>query len=840
MFKSRIFDHAIRAFLGKRDGTSPSRSTSRTFRERFLDRLYTLGTSQTVILVMGFFLGRAQILHELSPFALPFYAVATRLRKNAALSAFAGLTAGTISVHPGWAGWPPTVLSLLLYQVLFMWFAKRRPLEWGAIPYMVFLLSAGAKAGWVILLGDVSDYNLLMPLVDGILGGVLSLIFIQSLPVLTFQRGIHELKNEEIICLVILLASVLTGFEGITAYGLSLEAVFSRYLIMIFAYIGGASIGAGVGVVTGVILTMANMSETNQMGLLAFSGLLAGLIRDARKWGVGFGFILGTAMLTSYVPDVSKVWISLTESAIGFLLFLVTPTPLIEQISKYVPGTHQHRLSQQGYARRVREVLAARIREISSVFQEVSKTFSQMSAGALAAQDESAVRALEMISGQVCRNCLKKKQCWEKDFYLTYRALFDTMTRIDAGGRLEARDAPAELKQRCIRVPHMLEALHHTVELSQRDLQWQYRLHESRGLVATQLQGVAQIMNELAQEIRKENYQSVDQEEHIIAALERIGLSIRNVDIISLDEGKVEIEVTQEAYGGREECIKLVAPLLSEILGENIVVTDKQCFSEEGYTTIHLSSAKLYAIVTGAANAAKDGKMLSGDSFITVDIGNGKFAVAVSDGMGNGERAAQESSAAVALLQKLLKAGFDEQVAIKTVNSVLLLRSNEEIFTTMDLALIDLFTAKAEFLKIGSAPSFVKRGKEVFTVRGENIPIGILNEIEIQSVEQELREGDLLILISDGIYDSPKHVYDKEDWLRRQIERFDTNDPQAVADMLVELAVRINHGQIADDMTAVVARIEKYRPEWAAIKLPGVDPVQRLRRKAMPRAERGG
>jgi stage II sporulation protein E len=153
------------------------------------------------------------------------------------------------------------------------------------------------------------------------------------------------------------------------------------------------------------------------------------------------------------------------------------------------------------------------------------------------------------------------------------------------------------------------------------------------------------------------------------------------------------------------------------------------------------------------------------------------------------------------------------------------------MFTTLDMALIDLYSAKAEFLKIGSAPSFVKRGKKVFSIAGNNVPIGILQDIEVQTIDEQLYHGDILILVSDGVYDAPRHVYDKEDWLVRQIERIETRDPQEIADMLIEAAVRMNQGEIYDDMTVLVAVVEDYQPEWASIKLPGIVGLRQGRKK---------
>jgi stage II sporulation protein E len=564
-----------------------------------------------------------------------------------------------------------------------------------------------------------------------------------------------------------------------------------------------------------------------QIGLFAFSGLLAGLLRDVKKVGVGIGFALGTAILTVYVHELRAVLVALQETGLAFLLLLLTPKSFVDQVSRYVPGTHQHTLSQQDYARRIRELMAMRIREVSSVFSELSATFRQISEAVDPPKDEVMNKTVELVAKQVCSECYLQAQCWEKNFFATYRALVDAVTEIEIEGSLPKGKAPGALKKFCVKSDHVVGSLNRTVEMTKRDMQWQAQLAESRDMVAGQLAGISQIMADLAQEIRKENHVSADHEEHIVAALEQLGLSIRSVDIISLDEGKVEIEVTSTGVTSADEGEKLIAPLLSEIIGENIVVSNKRYWEDENGVTMTLSSAKVFHIETGVASAAKDGRLLCGDSFTALDVGNGKFAVAVSDGMGNGERAMQESSAAIRLLQQLLKAGFDEQLAIKTVNSVLLLRSKDEVFTTLDLALIDLFTAKTEFLKIGSAPSFIKRGNQVLSISGANVPIGILQEIDIQTVEEELQEGDLLILMSDGIFDAPKHTDDKEGWLKKRIEDFQSDDPQEIADLLVELAVRINHGKIIDDMTVMVAKVEKYKPEWATIRLPGVQSLKR-------------
>jgi stage II sporulation protein E len=292
----------------------------------------------------------------------------------------------------------------------------------------------------------------------------------------------------------------------------------------------------------------------------------------------------------------------------------------------------------------------------------------------------------------------------------------------------------------------------------------------------------------------------------------------------------VDIEVYHAFGQGFDECRKIIAPLLSDILGEHIAVKEEHPPTRNGEPTmVAFGSAKQFVVDTGIAGAAKGGDLLSGDSFSMVELGNGKFAVAISDGMGNGERARQESSAALSLLQQLLQSGMDEKLAVKSVNSVLLLRSSDEVFATVDLAIVDLYTAQTTFMKIGSTPSFIKRGNEVIPVTANNLPIGIIQDIDVDFVSMQMQSGDTLVMMSDGIYDAPGLAVNKELWMKRLISELSTDNPQEMADALLEKVVRHHNGEIVDDMTVLVARIDKHLPEWATFRFPGVTRMERPR-----------
>ena len=114
------------------------------------------------------------------------------------------------------------------------------------------------------------------------------------------------------------------------------------------------------------------------------------------------------------------------------------------------------------------------------------------------------------------------------------------------------------------------------------------------------------------------------------------------------------------------------------------------------------------------------------DYYSLLELGVREQVIILSDGMGNGPRAAAESKATIVLLERLLEAGFKKEVVLRSVNSLLQLRTGDETFATVDMALIDLVEGEVELLKIGAAPSMIKREKEVFRIGAPSLPLGIL------------------------------------------------------------------------------------------------------------------
>ena len=256
--------------------------------------------------------------------------------------------------------------------------------------------------------------------------------------------------------------------------------------------------------------------------------------------------------------------------------------------------------------------------------------------------------------------------------------------------------------------------------------------------------------------------------------------------------------------------MRTVPKLVSDIVGIELV-TDKFYSSKEGEggnIKIKLLKGNRFGSMTKVSRLYGGFNHISGDSYTFGERKN-NYYIALSDGMGMGHKASQESSITISLLEKFLEAGFDKELALKTINSILVLKSTDEMSTTIDMTVIDLYRGSTKFVKIGSAPTFIKRKNRVQIVNSNTMPAGILKDVDVQVYEDSLEDGDFVITVSDGILDANDNTDDKDLWLADIIERIESGNPQTIADIIVDEAVNVSQECKRDDMTVLVTKFWK-------------------------------
>lgn len=781
-----------------------------------------------ILVPAGFLFGRALLLSQLSPFALSFFAAVLMMKKEVGPRVFLAVLAGALTVS--------TVQAAVVFSLLFGFLLMHRLFrtlhkgETAPVPFFVFFTTIVVKSVFSYIVNGsafVPAYDLVLAAIEASLAFVLTLIFMQCMPFLSLSGRIRTLKTEEWISLLIVFASAATGMAGWMIGSLEVDHIAARYLVTAISFLSGAAFGSAAGVVSGLILSLAGVNDFHEMSILAFAGLLGGLFKEWKRSGAIAGLMTATVLAGFYGEGNVTNMAALYESAAAAVLLCLTPKLWTDHLSKLIPGTAEHSIEQQRYLRKVRDVTANRMEQFSDLFDALSGSFAQ------SVQQETAEREVDLflsgITEKTCQTCFKKEQCWAYQFNETYELMKNILEDADSGQEVLSPHLAKELEQYCFRPARVEAEIRSQLTYYRANKKLKQQMKESRKIVAEQLEGVSKVMRDFAEEMKREEETHITQEEKITTAIESFGMEITDIRVFSVQKGGVDIEMTVPYSKGHGESEKIIAPILSDLLNEYIIVVDEQQ-DGSGVRSI-FRSATAFRVVTGLAHTAKGGGLISGDSFSAIEIGTGKFAIAISDGMGNGGRAHDESSATIRLLKQILQSGIEETVAVKSINSILSLRTNDEVFSTLDLAIIDLQDARTVFLKVGSAPSFIKRGDQVLKVEAGNVPIGILQQFEVETVHEQLKSGDLLITMSDGVFEGPEFIENADVWMKRKIKSIDTTDPQAFADLLMDEVIRTQSNEIKDDMTLCVARIEHNVPEWAAIPIYDIEPAEKKKKK---------
>ncbi|MDY0394859.1 hypothetical protein RWE15_10825 [Virgibacillus halophilus] len=176
--------------------------------------------------------------------------------------------------------------------------------------------------------------------------------------------------------------------------------------------------------VAGLILSLANVVNIYQMSLLAFSGLLGGLLKEGKKAGVAVGLLAGTLLISIY-GGTEGLAASFAESIAAAAMFLLTPAKWFHKLAKYIPGTEENANEQEQYLQKVRNVTAKRVEQFSDVFEALSKSF--MTADSPDLEENEARKEtdyfLSRVAEKTCQNCFMKERCWQQQFDKTYSLL---------------------------------------------------------------------------------------------------------------------------------------------------------------------------------------------------------------------------------------------------------------------------------------------------------------------------------------------------------------------------------------------------------------------------------
>ena len=653
-------------------------------------------------------------------------------------------------------------------------------------------------------------YDILKAILSSFISFVLYFIFSFSLPVIAGISKKTIPDNEEIISTAVTAALVLSGMGMIQLVGFSIRNIICVLVLLLLSNKCGAGVGAASGAIIGLIISISAEATPSVAGTYALCGMLAGIFGKLGRIGTALGFIFGNMILAIYFNGTIESMLLLKEIMVAAVPFCFLPNSVINRLTSPFITDAAELEDRRGYSQRIRDITVERLMKFSKAFKDLSKTFEEIAGIGTPAEKRDINILFDTVADRICSDCSLCMHCWERNFYDTYQVMFQIVEKLEMKGRVEECDVPGYFLDMCPRINEFVNAVNNMYELFKVNIVWKSKLGESRIVISRQFEGMSRVITGLAREIGTDVSFLSPLEDAIAAALVKWNAKAREVIAYKNAWGKYEITIYHNSCGGARSCISIIEKVVSEVAGRRMVRENTGCNAgRNGTCLVKLVEAEDLKLTTAVSRLPKFGSNVSGDSFSFMNNGNGKYILTLSDGMGSGHNAAVQSKATVDLLESFLESGFDKDMAINLVNSVLVLGSEEDVTCTIDMSIVDLFSGEVEFVKIGAAPTYIRREAKVDIIRSASLPAGILPGIDAELARRNAGSGDMIIMVTDGIIDSMAGEEAGDRQLMKHIQSIESLNPQEVADSILTQASSCCADKPCDDLTVLVAKIWK-------------------------------
>lgn len=416
----------------------------------------------------------------------------------------------------------------------------------------------------------------------------------------------------------------------------------------------------------------------------------------------------------------------------------------------------------------------------------------------------------QKVTGKVCGECDRRAVCMEENKGMTYQMMHEILCTVEEYGAELNIEIKRKLKKQCQRAPRFLRETLEVFENAKKNLVWNNKIVKNREGYVGQLNNFAKVIRHTTRELDAGIFEDVHLERKMKTQLKKIGVKLLSSVFYLTPDGKYEIHLTVKTL--KEQCVatKEVAAQVGNCVGRTMMPEqgERPVLGNE-YCTIACVEEARYYTLQGVARIGKDCEKISGDTFLLANLPGGKKGVALSDGMGSGERAFRESAMVVEMLEELLEAGFPVKTAIQMMNTALVIGRDELHFSTIDVSLFDLYSGKCEIVKAGASMTFIKKKEEVEEISSVTLPIGVIQDMEVEVVEKQLEPGDFMVMVTDGVMDALP-VGEQEKMMKQFIGETQTQNPKEMAHYLLGKVLEISGELPTDDMTILVIGIWKY------------------------------
>lgn len=520
---------------------------------------------------------------------------------------------------------------------------------------------------------------------------------------------------------------------GISFGSVNAGRVAGLLVTAMIAYRCGVAGGGVTGALSAFAFGTASSSMSPTSAITVCSGIALGIAAKNGKLISAAAFV-GTAVACSLVYGMPSDTLKLIpDITIAAAIFCLVPENIMRKpvaAEFAVPSS-----AVRQYGNRL-HFAASAVSDIKASFTKAADVFCRR-------ERENDIAS--EVCGKVCSLCRSSAFCGESEEHRIRNYLLPAEEILEKKGYITENELHKGLDS-CSQKNMIAETFNELHRLEMLEKRSGNITGCMREITLEQLSGTEDMLNFFGR--NSEMFPCCDERlsEYVCRALGGFGIKSPSATVFSDMDGRVYIECFYEGLLNAK--LETVADCFGKICDRDFAPPEVISFNRT--TRLCFSELPVFEVETGraAVNGRED---TSGDSDTFFRDGFGNVYVLISDGMGSGVRAAVESCMTVSLMTRIIRAGLGINAAVRLINLLLLTKSADESFATVDLLKINLFTGKAELVKLGAANTFIKSNGTVKTVESWSTPVGIVSSVEISKRNVQLSDGDEVVMITDGI-----------------------------------------------------------------------------------------
>ena len=664
-------------------------------------------------------------------------------------------------------------------------------------------------------------YDFLTAIMIAITSYIFYKIFVNSISVVK-EYGIKKAFTvEEVIGASLLLSIALSAVGNYNIWGFGIRNIFCIFMVLYLGYRNGMLVGATAGITIGVVISILGGEEQILIAAYAISGLIAGLLNKFGKIGVIIGFIIGNIAVAYAANGGVHNIIMFQEILIAAVGLLFVPKATKINIEDVIPNTKL--LPEAGGSLEESSVTLDKLNSISKTISDMASNYED---------SDIYDRNLEMFEDELLNNLdgLEGNNLYDDIYNNEDNIIEDIFEFLQENGVMTDNGFISIFAKHNIylvnsendyikaeeldEMREIIKAINTAYRISKNNFIWQKKLDDNNKNLSNQLKNVSRAINNIATGIKENSDEYESEKKEVEDLLKEKSINVKEISIKKENTGKTIINaytnICDDAEG--KNCpIKPIEKVLNKVFDEKFVLQEQKCGIRvnKNICSYTFTSEDKFIIQTGIAKSKKHDSIVSGDNISQIRLGDGKYMLAISDGMGSGAEARRNSKIAISMLERLFSTGFDKETSINLINSAIMNANKEDMYATLDIEILDLYAGKLEILKNGACPTYIKKNRSVNIIKSTSLPAGIVNDISVDTYDTDLNDGDIVVICSDGIIESNNEYANKELWIKYLLEEIQTDSPERIADIILHEAIDNNFGKAKDDMTVITFRVNK-------------------------------